>query len=254
MSFAAPDAPRAATYRRGSARPKSASASTRRRNPVARSVPSALHAPPGIDHRALLAAARETTRRRTLKAKKQRPKSAAAARRALAAPAPVEHAAPNKTAPRPTVAFSAPEPSSGDGAPGRPAAKKKTNANDEDWWHSFGFKASGGGEVSEQKKKDYGFGIPAWSPYFHVDEAKAAARRAAGGVQDGERLVEADFEYWNQMGFKAASTGEVSEEKKRDYGCGIPKWSMYVMTTAPLLRSVRLRLCYARPAAATTTN
>ena len=87
---------------------------------------------------------------------------------------------------------------------------------DEGYWKAQGFKAIGDPtKVSAKKKKDYGFGAPKWSPYYrhklkHVDPSKLHARQTLG-----------DQAWWEQYGFK----GAVSEEKKRDYGNGVPNWS-----------------------------
>ena len=39
------------------------------------------------------------------------------------------------------------------------------------WFSQFGFKM---GQVSEEKKRDYGFGIPFWSPYNRPKEVLSA--------------------------------------------------------------------------------
>ena len=70
------------------------------------------------------------------------------------------------------------------------------------------------GAVSEEKKRDYGNGVPGWSPYSRV-------RSGGPLVRTG---LPADAYWFSQFGFKM---GQVSEEKKRDYGFGIPFWSPY---------------------------
>ena len=39
--------------------------------------------------------------------------------------------------------------------------KRKETLGDQAWWQSYGFK----GSMSEHKKRDYGNGVPIWSPY-----------------------------------------------------------------------------------------
>ena len=44
------------------------------------------------------------------------------------------------------------------------------------WFSQFGFKM---GQVSEEKKRDYGFGIPFWSPYNRPKGGPQRCFRAA---------------------------------------------------------------------------
>lgn len=85
---------------------------------------------------------------------------------------------------------------------------------DQAWWAQYGFK----GSISEQKKRDYGCGIPAWSPYYRSKEP--------GTDENDEPPVNLppDAFWFKQWGFR---TGVVSEEKKRNHGFGVPKWSPY---------------------------
>ena len=39
------------------------------------------------------------------------------------------------------------------------------------WFQQFGFKTGG---VSEEKARDYGFGVPMWSPYYRAKAARPA--------------------------------------------------------------------------------
>lgn len=84
---------------------------------------------------------------------------------------------------------------------------------DQAWWEQYGFK----GAISEDKKRDYGNGVPGWSPYHRADDLKP------GEVREKTNLP-ADAFWFQQWGFR---TGEISEEKRRDYGFGVPMWSPY---------------------------
>ena len=94
---------------------------------------------------------------------------------------------------------------------------KDGKCGDESWWRSWGFKAAcEGGSLSAEKQRDYGCGVPKWSPYFNAATLGARAQKATvGGFGDGA--------WWAQWGFH----GAVSEHKRRDYGDGVPRWSMY---------------------------
>ena len=59
---------------------------------------------------------------------------------------------------------------------------------DQEWWEQFGFK----GAVSEEKKRDYGNGVPGWSPYSRV-------RSGGPLVRTG---LPADAYWFSQFGFK----------------------------------------------------
>ncbi|KAH8050669.1 beta-lactamase [Aureococcus anophagefferens] len=88
------------------------------------------------------------------------------------------------------------------------------------WWEQYGFK----GSMSEEKKRDYGNGVPGWSPYHRSDELKP-------GEKPGEKTgLPADAFWFQQWGFR---TGAVSEEKRRDYGYGVPMWSPYYRSNKP---------------------
>ena len=96
--------------------------------------------------------------------------------------------------------------------------------SDEAYWKQFGFKFSGGQtEISAEAMRDYGYGIPKWSPYFTQDVGDIAALAAARDARGAGAGTLGDASWWEQYGFK----GTISEEKKRDYGNGIPKWSPY---------------------------
>lgn len=93
-------------------------------------------------------------------------------------------------------------------------AKPDSVLGDQAWWATYGFK----GSISEQKKRDYGCGIPAWSPYYRSKDL---------GTDENDKPpinIAPDAFWFKQWGFR---TGIVSEEKKRDHGFGVPKWSPY---------------------------
>ena len=97
---------------------------------------------------------------------------------------------------------------------------------DENYWRQFGFKIAGGQTaMSEEKARDYGFGIPKWSPYYHGAQLSGdtRAQEAAAARTNGVGGKPGDQGWWQQWGFK----GSLSEEKRRDYGDGVPMWSMY---------------------------
>jgi hypothetical protein len=101
------------------------------------------------------------------------------------------------------------------------AQERSTKAlGDQAWWEQYGFK----GSMSEEKKRDYGNGVPGWSPYHRADELKP-------GEKPGEKTgLPADAFWFQQWGFR---TGAVSEEKRRDYGYGVPMWSPYYRSNKP---------------------
>ena len=101
------------------------------------------------------------------------------------------------------------------------AQERSTKAlGDQAWWEQYGFK----GSMSEEKKRDYGNGVPGWSPYHRSDELKP-------GEKPGEKTgLPADAFWFQQWGFR---TGAVSEEKRRDYGYGVPMWSPYYRSNKP---------------------
>ena len=84
---------------------------------------------------------------------------------------------------------------------------------DQAWWEQYGFK----GAISEDKKRDYGNGVPRWSPYHRSADLKE------GEIREKTNLP-ADAFWFQQWGFR---TGEITEEKRRDYGYGVPMWSPY---------------------------
>ena len=91
---------------------------------------------------------------------------------------------------------------------------------DQAWWEQWGFK----GAMSEEKKRDYGNGVPKWSPYHRANDLK-------DGEVPGDRTnLPADAFWFQQWGFR---TGEISEEKRRDYGYGVPMWSPYYRSDKP---------------------
>ena len=93
---------------------------------------------------------------------------------------------------------------------------KGGKVTDEAYWKSVGFKAVGDPDaISEKKKKDYGFGAPKWSPYYRSSQTKEQIDKIAAAPVESAL---GDQEWWEQFGFK----GAVSEEKKRDYGNGVP--------------------------------
>ncbi|KAJ1452923.1 hypothetical protein M885DRAFT_525601 [Pelagophyceae sp. CCMP2097] len=95
-------------------------------------------------------------------------------------------------------------------APGAPARARRS-LGDQAWFKQFGFK----GAVSAAKQRDYGNGVPKWSPYHH----------GGGGDEPFERCaLPADAFWFKQFGFK---TAELSEAQRRDYGYGVPIWSHY---------------------------
>ena len=114
--------------------------------------------------------------------------------------------------------------------------KKRRDAGlvtDEAYWQEKGFKAVGDpSKISEKKKKDYGFGAPKWSPYYRSNQTKEEIDKIAAAPVESAL---GDQEWWEQFGFK----GAVSEEKKRDYGNGVPGWSPYsrVRSGGPLVRT-----------------
>ena len=114
--------------------------------------------------------------------------------------------------------------------------KKRRDAGlvtDEAYWQEQGFKAVGDpSKISEKKKKDYGFGAPKWSPYYRSNQTKEQIEAIAKAPVESAL---GDQEWWEQFGFK----GAVSEEKKRDYGNGVPGWSPYsrVRSGGPLVRT-----------------
>jgi len=79
-------------------------------------------------------------------------------------------------------------------------------------------------DAPKKKKRDYGNGVPGWSPYHRADELKP-------GEKPGEKTgLPADAFWFQQWGFR---TGAVSEEKRRDYGYGVPMWSPYYRSNKP---------------------
>ena len=98
----------------------------------------------------------------------------------------------------------------------RPSASAAASdePGDEEWWALWGFK----GTLSDQKKKDYGNGVPTWSPYHKSTAA------AAEPVPKAPVGLPADAFWFKQFGFKCQ---KLSEDKRRDYGDGIPMWSPY---------------------------
>ena len=105
---------------------------------------------------------------------------------------------------------------------------------DQAWWEQYGFK----GAISEDKKRDYGNGVPRWSPrvppasFFSAGSGAARRYHRADEPKAGEERektnLPADAFWFQQWGFR---TGEISEEKRRDYGYGVPMWSPYYRST-----------------------
>ena len=85
---------------------------------------------------------------------------------------------------------------------------------DQAWWEQYGFK----GAISEDKKRDYGNGVPKWSPYHRMDE-KDIDLPPSG--------LPADAFWFQQWGFRTAS---LSEEAQKCQGYGVPMWSPYFKT------------------------
>ena len=81
----------------------------------------------------------------------------------------------------------------------------------------FGFS----GAVSEEKARDYGNGVPMWSPYFR--NPKDYVKQPLSGL--------APDAYWfEQYGFRG---GKLSEDQIRIQGYGVPSWSPYYRTGGP---------------------
>ena len=86
--------------------------------------------------------------------------------------------------------------------------------SDEAYWKQFGFKFSGGQtEISAEAMRDYGYGIPKWSPYFTQDVGDIAALAAARDARGAGAGTLGDASWWEQYGFK----GTISEEKMRRF-------------------------------------
>lgn len=81
---------------------------------------------------------------------------------------------------------------------------------DQAWWEQWGFK----GSMSEDKKRDYGNGVPKWSPYHRMNEE----------LQGENCGLPADAFWFQQWGFRTAS---LSEEAIKCQGYGVPSWSPY---------------------------
>ena len=74
---------------------------------------------------------------------------------------------------------------------------------------------------SEEKARDYGNGVPMWSPYFR--NPKDYVKQPLSGL--------APDAYWfEQYGFRG---GKLSEDQIRIQGYGVPSWSPYYRTGGP---------------------
>ena len=92
-----------------------------------------------------------------------------------------------------------------------------TPLGDQEWFEQFGFS----GAVSEEKARDYGNGVPMWSPYF--SNPKDYVKQPLSGL--------APDAYWfEQYGFRG---GKLSEDQIRIQGYGVPSWSPYYRTGGP---------------------
>ena len=92
-----------------------------------------------------------------------------------------------------------------------------TPLGDQEWFEQFGFS----GAVSEEKARDYGNGVPMWSPYFR--NPKDYVKQPLSGL--------APDAYWfEQYGFRG---GKLSEDQIRIQGYGVPSWSPYYRTGGP---------------------
>lgn len=104
-------------------------------------------------------------------------------------------------------------------SPTAPVVKKEvktTVLGDQAWWEQYGFK----GSVSLEKKRDYGNGIPGWSPYHRSREP------SADEPPKPKVNLPPDAFWFKQWGFRTGGD-TLSEEKRRDYGYGVPMWSPY---------------------------
>jgi len=103
----------------------------------------------------------------------------------------------------------------------KPATQREfppnTPLGDQEWFSSFGFS----GAVSEEKARDYGDGVPQWSPYF---------RNKGNYVPQPPSGLAPDAYWFEQYGFRG---GKLSEDQIRIQGYGVPSWSPYYRTTGP---------------------
>ena len=74
----------------------------------------------------------------------------------------------------------------------------------------YGFK----GAVSEEKKRDYGNGVPNWSPYHVTTDTS----------EKPPLNLPADAYWFEQWGFR---TAQLSEDAIKKTGYGVPMWSPY---------------------------
>ena len=107
---------------------------------------------------------------------------------------------------------------------------KGGKVTDEAYWKSVGFKAVGDPDaISEKKKKDYGFGVPKWSPLYTGKQKPPGTPVAASPQQKTAQKV---LGVPDNLKAKSVNPkpGELSAQQKMNYGFGIPRWSPYAPT------------------------
>ncbi|KAJ1452922.1 hypothetical protein M885DRAFT_525598, partial [Pelagophyceae sp. CCMP2097] len=121
---------------------------------------------------------------------------------------------------RPTAAPS-PRPSTAQSArpPLQRLPPRRPKLPDQGWWEQYGFK----GGMSEEKKRDYGNGVPTWSPYHRSDEPETAAPPTG---------LPADAFWFAQYGFRTKAI-EGTDDQMRAKGYGVPMWSPYFTEGGP---------------------
>ena len=60
--------------------------------------------------------------------------------------------------------------------------------------------------MTEEKMRDYGFGVPLWSPYYH---SETTDKEAASRAEAGAKLPDGDDFWWQQEGPKASGGGNI---------------------------------------------
>ena len=83
--------------------------------------------------------------------------------------------------------------------------------------------------ISEKKKKDYGFGVPKWSPLYTGKQKPPGTPVAASPQQKTAQKV---LGVPDNLKAKSVNPkpGELSAQQKMNYGFGIPRWSPYAPT------------------------
>ncbi len=107
---------------------------------------------------------------------------------------------------------------------------KGGKVTDEAYWKSVGFKAVGDPDaISEKKKKDYGFGVPKWSPLYTGKQSPAKSPAKPSSAQKTAQKV---LGVPDNLKAKSVNPkpGELSAQQKMNYGFGIPRWSPYAPT------------------------